>query len=262
MRWEEQTGKTFVEAVERAQGVCILPIGVVEYHGPHLPLGTDMLHSHAVACAAADQEPALVYPAYHFGLNTETKHFPGGIVLRDRLLFDLLENICDEISRNGLKKIILLSGHGGNRYFLPLFQQLLLDKGKDYVTYTFSHSAGSREIEKQIMQSEVDGHAGERETSLALAVNPQLVRLDLLEERDRWPDQQRQQHLRNMQTATDWVARFPEHCTGDPRLATAEKGQAVFEAQVASLVEQLRQIKQDSAAPAIYAEFQSRIYRT
>src|SRR5690606_32922131 len=126
MRWEEQTGKTFVEAVERAQGVCILPIGVVEYHGPPLPLGTDMLHSHAVACAAAEQEPALVYPAYHFGLNTETKHFPGGIVLRDRLLFDLLENICDEISRNGLKKIILLSGHGGNRYFLPLFQQLLL----------------------------------------------------------------------------------------------------------------------------------------
>ena len=182
MRWEELTGKTFVEAVEQAQGVCILPIGVLEYHGPHLPLGTDMLHSHTVACAAAEQEPALVYPAYPYGLNTETKHFPGGIVLRDRLLFELLENICDEISRNGLKKIILLSGHGGNRYFLPLFQQLLLDKGKDYVTYTFPHSAASREVERQLMQSEVDGHAGERETSLALYVHPQLVRLDLLGE--------------------------------------------------------------------------------
>ncbi len=70
------TGKTFVEAVDAAQGVCIIPIGVMEYHGPHLPLGTDMLHSHAVACAAAEQEPAVVYPAYHLGLNMEAKHFP------------------------------------------------------------------------------------------------------------------------------------------------------------------------------------------
>lgn len=261
MRWEELTGNTFVEAVEAAQGVCIIPIGVLEYHGPHLPLGTDMLHSHAVACAAAEQEPALVYPAYHFGLNVETKHFPGGIALRERLLFELLENVCDEISRNGLKKIILLSGHGGNRFYLALFVQLMLDKGKDYVVYFFSHYSGSQAVEQQIMQTTVDGHAGERETSMALYVNPELVRLDLLAETDRWPDQAREQHLAGIQTVADWYARFPEHCTGDPRPATAQKGQVMFEAQVASLAERLRIIKQDSTAAAIYAEYGRRIYR-
>lgn len=261
MRWEHLTGKTFVEAVAQAQGVCILPIGVLEYHGPHLPLGTDMLHSHAVACAAAEQEPALVYPAYHFGLNMETKHFPGGIVLHERLLFELLETVCDEISRNGLKKIILLSGHGGNRFYLPLFVQLMLDKGKDYVVYTFPHYTASQTVEQQIMETNVDGHAGERETSMGLYVHPDLVRLDLLEEQDRWPDRARQQQLPNMNTAADWYARFPEHCTGDPRPATAEKGRAMFEAQVASLVERLRLIKQDTTAAAVYGEFQSRIYR-
>lgn len=64
-----------------------------------------------------------------------------------------------------------------------------------------------------------------------------------------------------MNTAADWYARFPEHCTGDPRPATAEKGRAMFEAQVASLVERLRLIKQDTTAAAVYGEFQSRIYR-
>jgi creatinine amidohydrolase len=261
MRWENLTGKTFVEAVEAAQGVCIIPIGVLEYHGSHLPLGTDMQHSHAVACAAAEQESAVVYPAYHFGLNMEAKHFPGNIVLKERLLFDLLENICDEISRNGLKKIILLSGHGGNRYYLPLFVQLMIDKEKDYVVYYFSHFTASREVEKRIMDTKVDGHAGERETSMGLYVHPELVRMDLLEESDLWPDRQRVKHLGDIQTAAEWYARFPEQCSGDPRPATAEKGKAMFDAQVEGLIHRLRIIKQDTAAPEIYAEFGSRIYR-
>ena len=52
MRWENLTGLGFETGVAQAQGVCIIPIGVLEYHGPHLPLGTDMLYSYAVACAA------------------------------------------------------------------------------------------------------------------------------------------------------------------------------------------------------------------
>lgn len=261
MQWENLTGKTFVEAVEASQGVCILPIGVLEYHGRHLPLGTDMLHSHAVACAAAEIEPAVVYPAYHFGLNMEAKHFPGTIVLSERLLFVLLEELCDEISRNGLKKIVLLSGHGGNRYYLPLFVQLIIDKGKDYVVYYFSHFTASHEVEKHIIESQVDGHAGERETSMGLYVNPELVRMDLLEESDVWPDRARHEHLGDVLTVADWYARFPEQCSGDPRPATAEKGKAMFEAQVEGLVQRLRLIKQDTAAAEIYAEFHSRIYR-
>lgn len=260
MRWEELTGKTFVEAVEKAEGVCVIPIGVLEYHGSHLPLGTDMTTSHAIACAAAEQEPVVVYPPYHFGLNMEAKHFPGTVVIKQNLLFDLLENVCDEISRNGLKKIILLSGHGGNRYYLPLFVQLMLDKEKDYVLY-YQQDMVDRELEQRIMQTQVDGHGGERETSLGLYINPDLVRLDLLEEEDNWPDLQRLRHLPNMQTAMEWFARFPEQCTGDPRPGTAEKGKAMFEARVAELVKRYRAVKADTAAPAIYAEFTNRIYR-
>ncbi len=260
MRWENLTGPAFEAGVERAQGVCIIPVGVLEYHGPHLPLGTDMLYSHAVACSAAEKESAIVYPAYHFGTNVETKHFPGGIVIKDDLMTALLENICDEISRNGMKKIVLLSGHGGNRYFLPQFVLLMLDKGKDYVPYYvwgLDHAAAA----KQVLETKVDGHAGEFETSVSLHCFPDLVHMDKLDQDNWWSPQGRLNQLPGLYTPADWSANFPDHCAGDARPATAEKGKALFKADVASLTKHLAAIKSDTNAAAVYAEYGRRIYR-
>ena len=261
MRWEHLTGSTFEEAVERAGGVCIIPVGVIEYHGPHLPLGTDMLNCHALACAAAQREPAIVYPPYHFGVNVETKHYPGGIVIEDRLLFDLLENICAEVSRNGLKKIVLLNGHGGNRFFLPLFTQLALDKGRNYTLYCVEPFGRDQELFAQVMETTEHGHACECETSVSLHLHPELVRMDLLGADTRWTSQDRLSHLERVYTPADWFARYPEHGAGDPRPATAEKGRILFATLVDRLVEVLATIKKDQAAPAVYAEFGARIYR-
>lgn len=260
MLWENLSGPAFESGVARAEGVCIIPVGVLEYHGAHLPLGTDMLYSHAVACGAADQEPAIVYPAYHFGVNTETKHYPGGIVIKDELLMALLENICDEISRNGLKKIVLLSGHGGNRYWLPLFVQLLLDKEKDYVPYYVERLADDS-VSRQVLETKVDGHAGEFETSVAMHCFPETVDLGAADADSWWSPQGRLDHLPGLYTPADWAANFPEHCAGDPRPATAEKGKALYEADVAALVSHLARIKKDGAAAAVYGEFGKRIYR-
>ena len=261
MRWENLTGATFEEAVRQAQGVCVIPVGVIEYHGPHLPLGTDALTCHALACAAAEHEPVVVFPAYPFGVNTETKHFPGGIVIEDRLMFDLLENVCEEISRNGLKKIVLLSGHGGNRFFLPLFVQLALDKQKDYTPYyVMGHQADPEEFQR-LMDTALHGHACECETSVALYCYPELVRMDLLEADSCWPARERPDYLDTLYTPADWATRFPDHCAGDPRPATAEKGKALFESRVVALARLLGAIKKDTAAPGAYASFSSRIYR-
>jgi len=261
MRWENLTGGTFEDAVQQAQGVCVIPVGVIEYHGPHLPLGTDMMVCHEMACAAAEREAAIVYPAYHFGVNTETLRYPGGIRIKDELLFALLENICDEISRNGLKKIVLLSGHGGNRFFLPLFVQLALDKGKDYTPYYLSIVEGDPEVFKRVMETPLHGHACECESSTMCYLRPDLVRMDLLDKGRDFPSHDRMGHLPGVYTPADWFARFPEHCAGDPRPANAEKGKAVFETQVMALARLLGQIKKDQAGPAVYAEFGSVIYR-
>ena len=134
-RWEELTETGFLSAVHEARGVCLLPLGVLENHGPHLPLGTDMIRAHRMAVDVASVEAAVVFPAMYLTANSEANIYPGTVVTRGSLLIPLLENVCDEISRNGLKKIIIFSGHGGNKWLLPLFVQLMLDSEKDYVVY-------------------------------------------------------------------------------------------------------------------------------
>lgn len=135
MQWKNLSSLDFAEAVATCQGVGIIPIGVIEAHASHLPLGTDMFAAHWTACRAAEQEPMIVFPQYPFSINHETAHLPGGLVIKRDLAFALLENICDEMYRNGLRKIVLLSGHGGNRHFLPLFVQTLPEKAKPYTVY-------------------------------------------------------------------------------------------------------------------------------
>jgi creatinine amidohydrolase len=116
MQWENLTAPDFAKAVKET-GVCILAIGVLERHSDHLPLGTDFLNGHATACLAAEKEAAVVFPPYYFGQINEARCFPGALTLRPTLLMELIQNVLDEIGRNGFKKIIIYNAHGGNIYF-------------------------------------------------------------------------------------------------------------------------------------------------
>ena len=176
MRWETLTSLDFAQAVKTCQGVGLIPIGVIEAHASHLPLGTDMFAAHYIACRAAEEEPTVVFPQYPYSINHETAHLPGGVVIKRELAFALLENICDEMYRNGLHKIILLSGHGGNRYFLPLFVQTLPEKAKPYVVYyaTLPHNPQ----EANIVDHPENGHACEVETSMIQHIHEEWVRLE------------------------------------------------------------------------------------
>lgn len=269
MRWEEMTGEVFEVAVQQCRGVCLLPIGVLEYHGPHLPLGTDMIRAHYVACQVAAQEPAIVFPVLPFTVNTECKIYPGGVVAGDRLIFDLLENLCDEIGRNGLRKIVLFSGHGGNKWFLPLFVQLMLDKGKDYVVY-FLNNRGidpdavggymDNKVFRSIFETEEYGHADEWETSEILHIRGDLVHLEEVGHKT-WLPEDRLSHLPHTYTSTDWFSRQPELTRGIPGPATAEKGRLFLDHQVKELASIVKAIKEDEVASRLYAEFNNRIYQ-
>ena len=76
VHWEELSAAEFKDAITRAQGTCLLPIGILEKHGPHLPLGNDLLNVRYVALNAAQQEFAVVFPEYYFGQIFEAKHEP------------------------------------------------------------------------------------------------------------------------------------------------------------------------------------------
>src|SRR5580658_8732968 len=74
VHWEELTASDFREGIQRSQGTCLLPFGILEKHGPHLPLGTDLLDVRYAALHAAEQEYAVVFPEYYFGQIAEARH--------------------------------------------------------------------------------------------------------------------------------------------------------------------------------------------
>src|SRR5215212_9197785 len=135
VHWEELTAADFRDAITRAQGTCLLPFGIMEKHGPHLPLGNDLLNVRYAALNAAQQEYAVVFPEYYFGQIFEAKHEPGTIAYSRGLQLQMLQETTDEMGRNGCTKIIIVNGHGGNTSLLPFFAQSLLEAPHDYVLY-------------------------------------------------------------------------------------------------------------------------------
>lgn len=262
LQWDELTARDFPAAVAKAKHTCLLPLGVLEKHGEHLPCGTDIIIAETLAARAAAAEPVVVFPTFQYGQIHEAKQWPGAVAIRHELLFALLENLCDEIARNGFRKIVLLNGHGGNEAWLGAFAFQLLEKPRPYTVYTirladyWNPVAEDPDWKKQ-MVSDFDGHAGEMESSFILAARPELVRMAQLAPPAR--PLKRLAHLPGSRTSMFWYADFPDHYAGDATHATEEKGEFLVNACVARIVPILRAIKKDRVAPALEKEYFGRI---
>jgi creatinine amidohydrolase len=255
MQWEQLTSDDFSSAV-RETGVCIIAMGVVERHGTHLPLGTDYLSGHAVACLAAEKEPAIVFPPFYFGQIYEARCFAGTITLKPSLLIELVQSVLDEIGRNGFKKIILYNAHGGNDFFLPFLAQCSLWEQKDYSIYLFT---GELSVERQrewdsILESEEHGHACECESSVLMASYPELVDLSKISP-EPGTALHRLSHLSSHFSAIWWYADYPQHYAGDARTASIEKGLRLRQIKVDALAEYIQAVKADSVVPSLEDEF-------
>src|SRR3954447_12615812 len=120
-QWEELPAGDFVQAIHQSQGACVLPFGILEKHGPHLPIGTDLLDVRYAVTNAVQQEYAVVFPEYYFGQIFEAQQEPGTIAYSLATQLTLLQETVKEMARNGCKKIMIVNGHGGNNSLLPLF---------------------------------------------------------------------------------------------------------------------------------------------
>lgn len=256
VRFEELTAVEFVSAVDESAATCLIPIGVLEKHGPHLPLGTDLIDVREVALRAAKAEYAIVFPQYYFGQIAEGKHQPGTIAYSPRIIWDLLQETCDELSRNGIKKIILVNGHGGNTHFLKFFCQAQLDKRTDYAVYVIGPGGDPKLAEKvkELKKTKTDGHAGEIETSFMLAHRPDLVHLDKANDQS-GEDQKRIKDLDKAYTGIWWYSSFPNHYAGDGSAGTAELGNVLIEGSVEGLVNLIRQVKKDTTVRQLQKQF-------
>ncbi len=256
VRYEELSSPDFVQAVARSGGTCLVPLGILEKHGPHLPLGTDLIDCREVSLRAAAADYAVVFPPYFVGQIFEAKHQPGTIAYGSRMMLDILQQTCDELARNGFKKIVLVNGHGGNDAFLHFFCQSQLEARRDYVVYLFEPSEDEAAKAKldRMRKTAVDGHAGEEETSVMLAHHPGLVRLDRAGA-ESGEDQKRQAGLKNAYTGIWWYAGQPNHYRGDGTAANAEFGRALIEAETAALVEMIGSVKKDTVTAGLQKAF-------
>ena len=251
-KWEELTAAEFREAIAKSQGTCLLPFGILEKHGPHLPLGTDLLNVRYVTEHAVQQEYAVIFPEYYFGQIAEARQEPGTVAYNMDLQMKLLQATTDEMGRNGCKKILIVNGHGGNEHLLPYFAQAQLDTPHDYVVYV----QRGHEIPKKegAERTEPDMHAGERETSDVLVTHPNLVHMDRAKE-ESGADQKRVRLPENVYTGIWWYARFPNHYAGDGSLATKEYGEADLQSWINTVVRAIRAVKADDESLKLQNEF-------
>lgn len=249
--WEELTGPDFITAIHQVQGVCLLPFGILEKHGPHLPIGTDLINARYVSEKATEQEYAVIFPAYYFGQIAEARHQLGAISFSMRMQLDFLQETTDEMVRAGCKKIVIVNGHGGNIEMLPFFAQAQLEKPHDYVVYVYwwNHSQPGRPP----MHSQ-DSHAGEGETSDTIVSRPHLVHMDRAGQQS-GADLHRLNLPDGLYSGIWWYARFPNRYGGDARAANLQLGEFDVKSWTAGVVDVIRAVKADNTSLQLQNQF-------
>lgn len=252
VKWEELTAADFMTAIQKSQGTCILPFGIIEKHGPQLPLGTDLINVRFVSEHASEQEYAVVFPDYFFGQIFEARHEPGTVAYSSRIEMELLQETTDEMARNGCKKILIVNGHGGNSSFLPYFAQSQLAAPHDYVVYVYLR--GQYPEGRPALKTKVDAHAGESETAHTLISRPDLVHLDRAKE-ESGADLNRLDLPAGVYTGIWWYAKFPNHYAGDASYANKELGEFDMQAWAHGIAGAIRAAKADNVSPRLQKEF-------
>ncbi len=258
-KWEELTAPNFVKAVSQSGKVCIIPMGIIEKHGPHLPLGTDLIDVRAQVLNAVKEEYAVVFPEYYAGQINEARHQPGVIAYSPDLVWKMLQETCNEISRNGFEKIIFVNGHGGNNDLVKYFCMSQLSEKRNYAIYLFAPKTDPNEHAKvedlmKKLPPSTGEHAGAIETSYMLAVRPDLVKLDKASSQS-GEDLNRLTNLPDVYTGIWWYAKFPNHYAGDGKFATPELGKALLEEDTKQLVRMIREVKSDTKVPELQKTF-------
>jgi len=254
--WEELTASDFALAVKQSEGVCVVPMGVIEKHGQHLPLGTDVYTSREICRRAADKEYCIIYPYYFMGQIFEAQHQPGTIAYSPELLYRLLDETCKEIARNGIKKIILVNGHGGNNAWLQYFCQVQLATPRDYVVFAITPSVSSDVQGKiaELRKTTTGGHADEMETSSMLVVRPDLVKIERTTS-ESGDNHNRLKHIPYVFAGINWYAQYPNHYAGEAKDANPTLGELSIEGRSQQLIEVIKAIKADQVAIQLQNEF-------
>ncbi|MCL6621345.1 MAG: creatininase family protein [Syntrophobacterales bacterium] len=230
--WADLTMPAWAEWRQKAPTV-LLPVGSVEEHGPHLPLGTDAFHALELARRVAERRPVLVAPPLYYGLCRSTSEHPGTLSLSSLTLRAVILDLGREFHRQGLRRLLILSGHAGGTHMAMLTDagEALLGEFPELRVAVVNILDLLREVlaaRPELVATPGDAHAGEVETALMLACRPELVQGRAPAERPAFP-----RYLLVRDKRRFW----PGGVWGDPGRATPEQGEALLEAETQRLCE-------------------------
>ncbi|MXV51258.1 creatininase family protein [Pedobacter sp. HMF7647] len=261
-RWDELTTTDWKAALDKSSKTCILPIGILEKHGPHSPLGTDLIHVRDIAARVVKNEYAVTFPDYFYGQINEARQQPGTFALPSDLILKLIEATCDEIARNGFTKIVILNGHGGNPEFMRFFMQSQLYKRKSYAVFFYTPQGdpafGEKLASMRKSAAQGDLHAGETETSVLLYLHPELMKMDRAAS-ESGENQKRATLPPDVYTPIWWYSGYPNHYAGEGAKATKELGQLIVDHEVESFSKALKAIKADTKTLEIQDEYYKKV---
>jgi creatinine amidohydrolase len=173
--YEELNLRSFAERVKE-DPIVFLPVGATEEHGSHLPLGSDTIQAREVCGLVAQRVNGIVLPPVPYGVSTSLRDYPGTISISYNALYAIVKDILSELVRNGIRKIVVLSGHGAQTHMAALRSacEEVAEAGDTRIILLCDYDIAYRLRGKQDIPPD-DGHGGVIETSRVLAFRPSLV---------------------------------------------------------------------------------------
>ncbi len=276
MKWENLREEEFEKAIEKSKGVCVLPVGCLEKHGQHLPVGTDSILATEIVSRASEREEVCVFPTLHFGEKTGAGEFKGTVMLSLELRLQLLSELCSEIARNGFHKILIFNGHGGNQAMISSFARSTLQKDPGYLIFDYAPGADfptpnkllsgaygklnteDRAVLNQYIEKKKRyGHACFIETGWIYASNPELVRLDKMDDESGQSTHRFDGFTKlKINSPFAWMANYPDSYAGDSHEGMNERiASAMMEYSVQKAAEVFRFLKEETVSEQYYKEW-------
>jgi len=244
-RYNRLTWAEMNEAISM-QKLVILPTGSTEQHGRHMPLDTDLFLTESVCLEVGRRAPdkVLVLPPIAYGLNMHHIDFPGTIHIEPETFIAFCLNITKSVAYHGFEKMLIVNGHGSNGPLIDLIARKTT-LATDSLCFACAYASFLVDKFADIRDSDIMAHADEFETSLYLHLAGERVQMDKAEKGDDRigkyvSSDSTKPHIR----FNDYWGRWTElGVHGDPTVATAEKGEIIFEAAVTGLVDAVDELR-------------------
>ena len=242
---------TEIQSIPNKENVVIIqPVAAIEQHGPHLPLIVDAAIGMGVLGKALEKLdasiPAYAMPCLYYGKSNEHYHFPGTITLSTETLTATIMEVADSIYRAGFRKLVLMNSHGGQPQIMEMAARDLHVKYGDFMVFPL-FTWRVPHITKELLtpkEAQLGMHAGDAETSIMLALLPELVKMDKAVAE--YPPEQPEGSLLSPEGKLPfaWVTRdiSKSGVIGDPTTATKEKGDRILESVSDGWVKAIKEI--------------------